>query len=179
MKTKLPYPKAHALAQAIVADLKPGCVRAEIAGSVRRKKPEVGDVEVICIPAYQGDLFGGRGQSLLDPILSSLVERGLFLPPEKSGDRYKQYVIAAHACNLDLFLVEPETWGVLYAIRSGPAEFSKRLVTERSKGGFLPDGYSVAHGRLWDADGCAVETPSEEAFFAALGMEFIEPERRV
>ena len=39
---------------------------------------------------------------------------------------------------LDLFVATRETWGYILALRTGPAEFSKRLVTLKSAGGCCP-----------------------------------------
>ena len=69
------------------------------------------------------------------------------------------------------------SWGVLYTIRTGPADFSHKLVTPRLHGGWMPAGMHVKDGALWDR-GAIVETPTEEAFFAALGLPYLAPEQR-
>lgn len=47
MKTKQPLAVAAAIAAALVAELTPYCERIEVAGSVRRGKAQVGDLEVL------------------------------------------------------------------------------------------------------------------------------------
>jgi DNA polymerase/3'-5' exonuclease PolX len=44
--------------------LAPHCDRIEIAGSIRRQKADVGDIEIVAIPktVTDGDLFGGAGR---------------------------------------------------------------------------------------------------------------------
>jgi hypothetical protein len=46
----IPLPAATALAAKLVAQLAPYCERIEIAGSVRRQKDIVGDIELVVIP---------------------------------------------------------------------------------------------------------------------------------
>jgi len=92
------------------------------------------------------------------------------------GDRYKRLVY--QGVGLDLFSVlEPASWGVIYTIRTGSAEFSHRLVTPRLMGGWLPAGLRVKDGALWDR-GRLIETPEEADFFRAIGVEWLPPERR-
>ncbi len=62
--------KASIIAESIKRLLTGTCTRIEIAGSIRRRKQEVGDIEILCIPKY-GD-FGDR----LDQRLWVLVENG-------------------------------------------------------------------------------------------------------
>ena len=50
--------KAYKIAQQLVHVLKPHCARIEIAGSIRRMKAQVGDIEIVCIPKpYETGLF--------------------------------------------------------------------------------------------------------------------------
>jgi DNA polymerase/3'-5' exonuclease PolX len=96
--------RAREIADGLVRRLSPGCVRIEVAGSVRRGKAEVNDIELVAVPKMevQADLFGGPGlqRSLLDPCLVGLG------PEEKSGPRYKQ-ILLAEEIYLDLFIVLP------------------------------------------------------------------------
>ena len=50
---KIELAEAHRLAEKIVALVSPAMDRVEIAGSIRRKKPVVGDIELVGIPADQ------------------------------------------------------------------------------------------------------------------------------
>jgi len=100
MKTKLPLSTAITLAESIVTALAPGCSRIAIAGSVRREKPEVGDIEIVCIPRVTGhDLFGVPQYSL--NMLNTLID---FQGWEtiKAGDHYRQYDVGP--CALDQFI---------------------------------------------------------------------------
>lgn len=171
---KIPLARALELADLLYCDLAPGCKRLEIAGSIRRRKQEVGDIELVGIPLFGMNLFGDPSENLLLPILANLCDRGL-LSLVKGGKKYRQYIMPWHGdCKLDLFLCSLKTWGAIFTIRTGPAEFSKRLVTQRQHGGLMPSHLHEKHGRLWN-DTKALETPEEQDFFAALGIDWIEP----
>jgi DNA polymerase/3'-5' exonuclease PolX len=158
-----------------MALLRPACERIEIAGSIRRKKAEIGDIEIVCIPRYDAipDLFGNPVEQypLTDDVLKAQDWQRV-----KNGERYKQFVLE-DGTQLDLFLVTRETWGLQLLIRTGPADFSHRLVTARRHGGYLPGGWRVKDGRLHGYHG-VLDTPEETDVFAALGMDWIAPEAR-
>lgn len=178
-KVKLPLTRARQLAEALAADLMPGCERIEIAGSVRRRKPEVGDLELVAVPKPRANLFGEPTHgTLLDPILERLCERGE-LTNLKGGEKYKQFAVAAPACcHLDLFLTTADQWGLILLIRTGPADFSKRFVTQRRLGGLLPDDLHVNGGRLWRGM-VALPTPDERGLFELAGLTWVEPWERM
>jgi hypothetical protein len=65
-KTQRPLLDAERIAAAIVADLAPSCARIQVAGSVRRRKEVVGDIEVVVIPRdAPAGLFGDCTANLL------------------------------------------------------------------------------------------------------------------
>src|SRR3989304_4969145 len=92
---KWPLADAWMIAQRSVMLLMPLCQRVEIAGSIRRRKSQVGDIEIVCVPRMTGGLFGD--QPVYIPPLGQVV---------KDGDRYKQYILG-EGIKLDLFLVLP------------------------------------------------------------------------
>lgn len=120
------------------------------------------------------DLFG------LTTRRSSVLAECDFTPIGKivrGGEKYKQ--IALHdGINLDLFIVTPPAqWGVIFLIRTGSAEFSHRMVTQRNRGGNLPSMYHVKDGALWKGD-TLIPVPDEEEYFALCNMKVIPPHER-
>lgn len=165
------------IASAILLRLKPYCHRIEVAGSIRRGKAEVGDIELVAIPKMlpQYDMFGKQFDEL-----SLLYDRKLlesFGKVIKFGKRYVQIDLWA-GIKLDLFVVlPPAQWGVIMAIRTGPADFSHWLVTPRSKGGALPIGWRVEDGRVWDGQ-VTLDFPEEDGFLTWLGLGGTAPGER-
>lgn len=177
-KTKIPLAQAQVLADKIIKELAPVCERVQVAGSVRRQKAEIGDIEIVAIARHQLDLFGTPGASLLEPELETLAARGRIIKGDKWGPKYKKFHIPARRdLAVDLFITTPEEWGYTFTIRTGSAEFSHRLVTPKQQGGFLPGDLWVGSCRLW-RDGKALDTPEEKDFLEALGIGWIEPENR-
>lgn len=179
---KLPLADAVKVACRIIDMIAPACDRIEVAGSVRRRKPEVGDIEIVAIAARDHDLFGEPRGSRLDPVLDRLAREGV-LSPIRGGERYKQFVVPDAGCKLDLFLCDPATWGVIFTLRTGSAGFSHQLVTQRDRRtssgrpGLLPVDCRVQDGRVWRGEQ-ALETPEEADVFRVAGLDWIEPEER-
>jgi DNA polymerase/3'-5' exonuclease PolX len=92
MKAKIAYSEVLPIAQELVELLRDGCARLEIAGSLRRRRPEVGDIELVAIPRVQEetDLFGQvvHVRSALDELLTAI---GVQVFATKSGPRFKQF----------------------------------------------------------------------------------------
>lgn len=66
---RIPLAAADALAARVVLELGPCCERIEVGGSVRRRRPDVGDLEIVAIPRMtmagtQSGLFGPTGEQV-------------------------------------------------------------------------------------------------------------------
>ncbi len=92
---------------------------------------------------------------------------------------------------VDLFVVRPPAqWGVLYLIRTGPAAYSRRFVTDlHSIGWHVAEGALHRGGGLSDRDGwhapfgcpdrCeAIATPEEGDVYATIGRPMPTPADR-
>jgi DNA polymerase/3'-5' exonuclease PolX len=169
----------------------PYCERVEIAGSIRRRAPEVKDIELVAVPLVeqvQTGLFGGvyDVSDHLEQRVAEGVSAGWLAPRDvdlhrkdgtveqarRMGTRYKALVYDGIA--VDLFVVRPPAdWGVVFTIRTGPADFSEALVTACQA-----KLMRVEHGQLLRM-GRPVPCPEERDFFRELGQPWLEPwERR-
>jgi len=181
------YDDVIPVAETLAACLTPVCEQVSIAGSLRRKKPQVGDMEIVARPILREvkDMFNVVVDYIpkgLDEVLCALVRANVLLPGDKNGPRYKQFEVQIPhrgRIKLDLFLVlPPAQWGVIVMQRTGAAEFSKCLVTQRNKGGLLPPHLHVEDGAIWEGDKM-IETPAEEDVFKICGLKWMEPEFRM
>lgn len=186
---RLPLAEAQLIAHDLVTLLRPACDRIEIAGSIRRQKDDIGDVEIVCIPKTMeqftaADMFGDEPKPLLtnmlDELCAGLVLRGMLkYRLNKNGGKswghdLKWGMFQDFA--VDIYSATAETWAVTLAIRTGSAEFSHKLVTPRAVGGFCP-GHLVFKGwrvRRRD-DGMAYDTPEEADVFHVLGIGYPQP----
>ncbi len=176
MKSKVAYDIALVQAETVKSTLTPYCGRIEIAGSIRRKKPEVGDIEIVAVPKifFGVNLFMEKisEDSALDLFKWVLLGKTI-----NNGSRYKQIELET-GLPLDLFIVlPPAQWGVIFMIRTGSAEFSKSMVTPRAYGGKLPNCYRVKDGAVWMGE-TMIETPEEADYFKLCDMDFVPPEKR-
>ncbi len=173
---------ALAVAQHLVTVLAPACERVEIAGSLRRGRATVHDVEIVAQPRPARDLFGAvdeRAPCELDQVLARLEREGRIARRETAagqrwGPKWKAAIAVRTGVPIDLFCVRPPAqWGAILAIRTGPASLSERLVTQCKR-----RGLRCEDGRLVTVTGQTLETPDERAFFALCGVPFVPPEER-
>ena len=88
MKIKRTLAEAQEVADALIAELSRYCERIEIAGSLRRGKAEVGDLELVAVPKWELDFFGSPTRFM--QIDGWLYECGI--TPTKDGSKYKQFI---------------------------------------------------------------------------------------
>jgi DNA polymerase/3'-5' exonuclease PolX len=184
---------ARPLARELVDLLRPACHRIEIAGSIRREKPLVSDIEIVAMPIVEeqsandlwatpvpvnlltgptGPLQQLAAMQLLWPRRVEIVRAGGTVEHQvKLGEAYKALVY--RDVPVDLFLVsDPDSWGVIFALRTGPGDWNTRLVTDAHR--YLR---RVEGGHLYRA-GQKVPCPEERDFFNAIGQEWVEPPDR-
>jgi DNA polymerase/3'-5' exonuclease PolX len=163
-----------------VADVALSCDRIQVAGSVRRRKEVVGDIEMVAIPRYApAGLFGDCTASLLwERLHASDAYR--FTKGDRADGRYYQLTLPMYAgMQLDLFLAQPDNWGLTLLVRTGRAAFSTAMLARWKRlQGIGRDQPGSVDGRLVTRDGRVVPTPEEETVFQLLGMQAVPPERR-
>lgn len=196
------YRTASNLAVAICKKLQPHCVpeRLKIAGSIRRKKAEVKDIEVVALPQLlthtDSDLFGGGTSYLYTSpgFIEAANAFGVVLKGKATG-RYMQIELP-EGINLDLFMPEPADFFRQYCIRTGSAQYAQLVIaTAWNKKGWcgvsglglrrIADckGTKGADGKTtWKVVRPDAELPpawtSEEHFYQWLGVQWIKPEQR-
>lgn len=160
---------AQRLAEKIAAELATYCALIAIAGSIRRRRETVGDIDLVCLPKV-----GGKSQ------IVERCERSAKL--EKFGQQYVVFRLAngeqldlwfAQARGGDLFAPEPCNWGMLLLARTGSVAHNLHLCTVAHA-----RGLHFSPHRGLERRGAVVASETEEEIFAALGLAYVEPERR-
>lgn len=190
---RYPLAVARVVASALVHHLSPFAERISIAGSVRRERQWVKDAEIVMVPKVryvERDLFGNDGKAIRYDTSEGIdaynrIER---FPMEVrdveskdgeirriDGDRFKALVDTHTGLPIDLFIVlPPATWGCIYFIRTGPADFNKRAMKRAHAMGMQFD-----QGRLiMQASRRPLPTPEEEDVFRHLKANYKDPEDR-
>jgi DNA polymerase (family 10) len=162
------------IAGRIVEEIR-GCLkRIKIAGSIRRKRPLVNDIEIVAEPFLNEDLFSDTGTPVLVELMLALQRIGTI---KKAGNRFIQVadVYEREGLNLDLFLVHPPAqWGSILAIRTGPAILGQYIVTK-----CRDFGYQHKEGHAVEIEtGKVIPTETEEQFFALADVNLHPPEHR-
>lgn len=190
MSTGPRYPRAAALAVAreLVAALTPACSRLIVAGSLRRRKADVGDVELVFIPRIveqpdPGDLLGNRiSCDAAELAINDLVARGVLAKRPKSngtttwGDQNKLAIHVASGIPVDLFAGQMANWWCLLVCRTGSAETNQQICNAAIARGWKWNPYGAGFS---DRDGRLVRRVySERDVFEAVGLSYKEPWER-
>ena len=185
VKTKWPYEVALPVAKEIVSLLAPACERIAIAGSLRRQKPLVGDIEILFVP-----LMSERPDGLFDTVVVSVAQEvieqklkdGYFSKrPSKTGvftwgEANKLAIHTASGIPVDLFSVPAANWWVSLVIRTGSKETNMRLTTGANKLNrtLHAYGYGVTDRKTNET----IAATSEEHVFELCGVPYLLPDRR-
>ena len=177
---KIDLSAAESIAKSVLDHVTPALDRGAIAGSIRRRKPVVGDIEIVAISTQR------------DRLLTLLSDVGQHIKPGVPGavpwspkpDAKYIRVRLAEGMNLDMFMASPENWGGLFLMRTG----SGAGPDGNSFNGFTPGIFSrwkklSGGGRMTGCmptmpTGEQLDVPEEQDFFDLLEMDFVPPEER-
>ena len=175
--------KALAVARKVTGLLRPVVERIAVAGSVRRGVDEVKDVELVYVPrlvAAQRTLFEMGKVPATETRIYQLMQLGVLRLDQqvlRNGPKYKRVIHVETGAVVELFLATPDNWGLILALRTGPAPFMMTVVSHQWHNGVMPVGMKMQGGYLW-RDGERLSTPTEESFFQEMGLQMWQPERR-
>jgi len=166
--------KVKAIAQEIVCWLTPACQRMVIAGSIRRRKLEVGDIELLCIPRF----IDGTDQ--LDEMIRTLVDQGQLdfrrnkLGSRVYGPKNKLMVHVSSGIGVDIFSTDVQCWPVALVARTGGEKTNKRIAMAAIRKGWrwhaYGSGFSTSDGEL--------VCKSERDVFEFVGLPYFAPWER-
>lgn len=163
------YPAAHAILQTLLA--LPQAVEGAVAGSIRRARPTIGDVDLLVAVRTMDD-----AAPIMDAFVTQQqVSRVLGHGPTKSS-------VELHSgLQVDLRVLEKARWGTALAYFTGSQQHNIKM-RERA----LAQGYSLNEHALSpvDAAGNIIEDApkrlfdTEEGLYEALGLPWVAPELR-
>jgi DNA polymerase/3'-5' exonuclease PolX len=151
---------------------------------VRRRKALVGDVEHVVVPRMgevAGGLFGDKVPiNLLWQRLDELVRLGTLTKHLYGEDQTTRYGEKYRGVNFkgfthELFCADARSWGATLLIRTGPADYSKMVVTRLLSGGlYRQRGGYLVHVQ----SGEVVLVPDEQTYCRMAGVTYLEPKDR-
>lgn len=153
--SKIALERAQKVADAVVKQLSPYCQKIEVAGSVRRQKPQVHDIDLVLVP---NDLWN---------LHNKIMELGQV---KMSGSKIIRAMIGD--IQVDIYFAEPKTWATLLLIRTGSAENNIRLASLAKKKGWR---LAASGDGLFDENGQRIAGDSEESIYQALDLPYQAP----
>jgi DNA polymerase/3'-5' exonuclease PolX len=184
MKPKFPRSDALEVTRIIIAFIQPFCERLVVAGSLRRRKPEVGDIEILYIPKFSTEpdgLFDTKQINCVDRELENLLQvqtitkRLSILGCESWGQRNK---LARHTTSqipVDFFQASRSNWFNYLVCRTGSASNNTRIASAAQSKGWKWHPYGPG---FTDQAGHMVDVESEQDVFRLVGIPYLEPWQR-
>lgn len=190
--------KAKNIALEVWNILKPHCDIIKIAGSIRREKPEVKDIEIVALPKMIAgkNLFGPTEKKRIGEWRDAVYGLGIVEKGNAWG-KYMQVHLAEHDINVDIFMPDDFDYWRQLAIRTGSADWVGRFIA----GGWRKLGWCGGDAGLRLQSQCeGTEGPdkkmhwkcivpaaqqtlpphwkSEQEFFDWLNLKWVEPKNR-
>lgn len=190
MSEKQKYPRAEALkvAKQLCVSLADITERLIVAGSLRRRKFEVGDVEILFIPklvTQSVDFFTSKSVSAVDLMLDRLIAEGIIAKrknvngSEMWGEKNKLAVHVASGIPVDFFATKEESWFNYLVCRTGGAENNRQIATAANNKGWTWNPYGSGFSRPSGLGKAFHQVKSERDVFEFVGMPYREPWERL
>jgi len=167
---KVTLGQADTVASELVGLLKSACERIIVAGSIRRRQPEVSDIELLVIPRA----------NYLDKLLYELMMRNvLAMRLNKRGSRTygpknKLMVHIPSGIGVDIFSTSEECWPVALVVRTGGKITNQRIAMAAIKKGW----HLQAYGAGFTTPQGDIICKSERDVFELVGLPYKEPWER-
>ncbi len=146
--------KAKEIALELCSNLETYCHKLMIVGSIRRNKPEVRDIDIVCIPISKIQL----------PYNSRIIRNG------------EKIIAFIHkGMQIDLYLSTEQTFETLVLIRTGSINHNKKLCTIAKEKGWK---LKASGEGLIDGEGKIIANTEKSILETLLG-QYVEPEMRI
>ena len=153
--------QAENLGKEIIKALVRHVEKAEIAGSVRRRRPQVNDLDIVVIPKIW----------MWASIPTAL--ESLDLEFVRGKDEIFTFMSWLHHFTVEVYRATPQTWGTLLLIRTGSKMHNVKLCARAKEMGLMLSAKSgVLH------HGVVIASRTEDEIFKALQMDYVAPEQR-
>ncbi len=190
-KTKFPAAMARSVADSLVQWLADACLpgRCVVAGSLRRGRPEVGDIEILYIPRVEiapveGRLFA-EPVNLVEQRLAGALEGGWLQKRinragfETWGDQIKLARHVESGVPVDFFTATAENWSNYLVCRTGPRESNEAIARAAQARGLKWKPYTAGFCWADDPNEHVVQRVfGERGVFEIVGLPFLPPHKR-
>jgi DNA polymerase/3'-5' exonuclease PolX len=186
-KEKVHREDAETVAAEIMVHLGVFCEKWQIAGSIRRKKDMVSDIEILYIPEIgerpnPGDMFDAAKVNFMDEAIAALESSDILekRPKENGQFTYGEFIkLMRHKKSgvaVDFFACTSETWWNNLVCRTGGKDSNVAVSTKALQMGYRWN--STGRGFSSLSNGSVVPVDLEEDVFKFVGLPFLPPENR-
>lgn len=166
--------RAIAIGLKISEQLAPMCEKIEIAGSIRRARPEVGDLDLVILP-QPGQLAAIKARCASKcAVVRDGEQNCIYRLTLSDRTEFQIDVFFARPAVADLLNVAPGNFGTLLLCRTGSKEHNIFLVEHAKRCGLRWNPY---RGVINPANE-VIASETEADIFQALELPFIKPEER-
>lgn len=153
-----------------------------VAGSLRRRKETVNDIEILFVPKFEdrpADMFSNKSVDLAEEAINGLLASGALEKRPKSNGTYtwgaKNKLALYNGVPVDFFATSEEYWWVSLVIRTGALAMNLELTTGAQKLGRSLNAYGAG---VTCSDNTVIPATSEEDVFYLCGVKYREPWER-
>jgi DNA polymerase/3'-5' exonuclease PolX len=156
--------EAEKTAAQVKATVEALCELLEVAGSIRRQKSRVHDIDFVVVAKSDGDW-----QRINDKL------KQLKAKPNCSGNSVIKAFVPCETgfFQVDFYRAKPSTFGVLLLVRTGSADHNIWLA-----GCAISMGMRIRYSEGLIKEGCVVAGETERGVFEALGLRYPLPSQR-
>lgn len=166
--------RALVIAGKIQEQLAPLCERIEIAGSIRRARPEVNDIDLVILPrAGQLTAIKARCEQKCQGVRDG-EQNCIYRLPLPDRTEIQLDLFFARPATSDLLNTAPGNFGTLLLCRTGSKEHNIYLVEHAKRRGRRWNPYRG----VMDGAGQVLASETELDIFTALDLPWIKPEAR-
>jgi DNA polymerase (family 10) len=162
--SELDLAEAEKIAVEVKTTVKSLCLHIEIAGSIRRQKPKIHDIDFVVVAKSDAEW-----QKINDKL------KQLKAKPNCAGNSVIKAYVPCH-CGLfqvDFYRAKPSTFGIHLLIRTGSADHNMWLA-----GHAFSNDMRLKYSEGLIKDGLAVAGETEQGVFEALGLPYAVPSQR-
>lgn len=180
---------AKDMADILVAALDGVVEKVEIAGSIRRHRTKVNDIDLVLLPKDGAGFISRKTVTVMEEEGDTGKEgtvyhfAGVDFLPIRGGKHYITMLSADHQIKVDVWIAKPKepddllgnphpsNWGSLLLCRTGSKDHNQ-FIARRARSMGLK--WNIKEG-LVDGDGKIVAAATEKEIFKALKLDYIEP----
>lgn len=149
----------------LVRELDPLCIQISKAGSLRRGKTTVNDVEIVVQPKRAREFLARLDKWVID----GKVRKASYNGETRWGPKYRGLMY--EGIRFEFFLADEHNYGYILWLRTGPGDANHFVMTQiaaKNAPYRARDGY-------WWIDGKPIHVPDETEMFRLLGISTVIP----